>query len=222
MRFNATLTVGAAALSSLLLVAVAEASDKSMYEVEITNVTQGQSFTPMIVVTDRDPVPIFALGDAASDELATLAEGGATGPLEELFEEEGATVHVDDGGLLGPGETRVLLVDAGRRARYLSLAGMLLPTNDTFVALNSIRLPKRGQATHAAVAYDAGTEENDQDCESIPGPLCGGEPDSLPAETDEGYVYVSNGFHDLGDEVLGPVVYDWKNPVAVIKIQRSR
>jgi len=209
------------ALLSGLVVTSAQASDV-MYEVQITNVTKGQSFTPIIVITDRHAVPFFELGEAASAELASLAEGGNTDPLAEQFVAEGSHVHQDDGGLLGPGETRVLLVSAQRKARRVSLAGMLLPTNDTFMALNSVRLPRFGQATYTVRAYDAGTEANDQDCANIPGPLCGGEADSAADDTDEGYVYVSNGFHDLGTGRLEPETYDWRNPVAVIKIERSR
>ena len=74
-------------------------------------------------------------------------------------------------------------------------------------------------------AYDAGTEYNDQDCANIPGPRCGGAGfDPVPAEGDEGYVHISNGFHELDAEpiveILGPHVYDWRNPVAVITVTR--
>ena len=97
-------------------------------------------------------------------------------------------------------------------------------TNDTFVALNGVRLP-RTTATYTAIAYDSGTEANDQNCRNIPGPRCGGEGFSPgPNAGDEGYVYVSNGFHDLGNNrrLLGPAVYDWRNPVARITVRRVR
>ena len=74
-------------------------------------------------------------------------------------------------------------------------------------------------------AWDAGTEANDQNCLHIPGPRCGGEALSAPAATDEGYVCLSNGFHDLGDgtgEVLKPSEYTWNNPVALVTIKRIR
>lgn len=217
-----TAAAAAVVLSALLFAASAQANDGMMYEVKITNVTKAQSFTPIIIATDRNRIRFFELGEPASDALATMAEAGNTDLLAESFLEKGAAVYQDDGGLLGPGETRVFSIEVGSRDRYLSLSGMLLPTNDTFVALNSVKLPRHRQTTYTALGYDAGTEQNDQDCASIPGPLCGGEPDSAAAETDEGYVYVSNGFQDLGEEVLGPVMYDWRNPIAQINIKPIR
>ena len=73
-------------------------------------------------------------------------------------------------------------------------------------------------------AYDAGTEDNDQSCANIPGPRCGGE--GFVSGGGEGFVHISNGFHDLGDtdengaEVLGPATYDWRNSVARITVKR--
>jgi hypothetical protein len=106
---------------------------------------------------------------------------------------------------------------------------MLIPTNDTFFALNRQRLPLRGSVTFFAEAYDAGTETNDQNCSNIPGPRCGGEGLSTGINSgDEGFVHVGNGFHELGEgdgatgEVLRPFQYDWRNPVAMIRIKRVR
>jgi hypothetical protein len=106
----------------------------------------------------------------------------------------------------------------------LSLAGMLLPTNDNFVALNGISLPRSGGRQHLALAYDAGTEINDQSCRNIPGPLCGGE--GVSAGSGEGRVHVGNGIHDLGSEdedgfqIISPMPYDWRNPVALVTVKR--
>jgi hypothetical protein len=46
---------------------------------------------------------------------------------------------------------------------------MLNPTNDSFVALNNVRLPRFGR-TYTAIAYDAGSEINDELCVNIPSP----------------------------------------------------
>ena len=101
--------------------------------------------------------------------------------------------------LTGPGESASIEIRGPKRDGLLSMAAMLIPTNDTFVSLNGVELPRCGQRTYIAVAYDAGTEANDQNCANIPGPRCGGEGASqLPAGGDEGFVHVSNGFHELG------------------------
>ena len=89
------------------------------YEVTVTNVTNGQTFTPILVVSHRPGVRLFELGQPGRP--------GAGGDRR--------------GGLLGPGETVVIPIMAKGQFRRLSLAGMLIPTNDPFVALNGVALP---------------------------------------------------------------------------------
>jgi len=200
------------------------------YEVTITNITRGQTFTPQLVVTHSSSVELFEVGQPASGELEILAESGNTQPMTDSLEALGYRVGevktVD--GLLGPGESTVTTISAiPYRQSFISMAAMLIPTNDTFVALNRVRLPLHGEKNIFLKAYDAGTEMNDQNCANIPGPRCGGQGDSVGVnDGDEGYVYIGNGFHSLGvddgagNEILGPLVYDWRNPVARISIRR--
>lgn len=221
-----------AALATLALAAShAVADPRVTYEVTITNITQGQTFTPFLLATHKPSIALFEPGAAASPELEVLAEGGATGPLAEALEGAGNAVGeiVSGDGLLLPGDSLTFEIRGDLGRAYLSLAAMLIPTNDTFVALDTVRLPFRGSATYYARAYDAGTEENDQSCAHMPGPRCGGEGHSpVPGPGDEGFVHIGNGFHELGDtdaggaEVLGPATYDWRNPVAKITITALR
>lgn len=191
------------------------------YEVTITNLTRGQSFTPQLVVAHRRNSAIFELGKPASEALEILAEGGDTSPLTDELANV-TTQATTIGGLLEPGQTVSTVIRGNPGRDVLSLAAMLIPTNDTFVALNGVPLPRRGVRTHMAPAYDAGTEENDQSCANIPGPRCDGE--GFNPAPGEGYVYIGNGFHDLsadgGAEILGPLVYDWRNPVARVVVRR--
>ena len=198
------------------------------YEVTITNITPGQTFTPQLVVTHPREVSLFELGEPASVELEILAEGGDTAPLTESVADQSFDAQTI-GGLLGPGESSSIVVSGPKWGGYLSVAAMLIPTNDNFFAVNGLRLPFRGASTVLVPAYDAGTEYNDQSCQNIPGPRCGGEGYSAePAEGDEGFVHIGNGFHEIGDfdsngfEVLGPKVYDWKNSVAKVTVKRVR
>jgi len=206
------------------------AGHPSSYEVTITNITKGQTFTPIILATHRQSISLFELGSPASEALEIMAEGGNTAPLAEMLDDAEAKVTDVQAGdsLLGPGETITFKIKGNSRRDSLSLAGMLIPTNDTFVALNSVHLPRWGSVSYLAQAYDAGTEANDQSCGNIPGPRCGGEGYSpVPGPGDEGFVHVSNGFHELGDidddgfEVLGPATYDWRNPVARVTVRRG-
>ncbi|QFU74787.1 hypothetical protein EY643_03485 [Halioglobus maricola] len=189
------------------------------YEVTITNLTLGQSFTPQLVATHRGSEMMFSLGQPASAGLERLAEGGDTsGVLEELGNRVAYATTID--GLLGPGQSVTTTVMATGQEKFFSVAAMLLPTNDTFMAANGVKLPTQGKVTYMVPAYDAGTEANDQDCMNIPGPTCGGAPFSDPAEDDEGFVHISNGFHDLGGDTLSPAAYDWRNPVARVVVKR--
>jgi hypothetical protein len=201
------------------------------YQVTITNITQGQTFTPFLLTTHQSSIGLFELGSAASAELEQLAEGGATGPLADVLDEAGKAVGdvVQGDALLAPGQSITVTLRGDGGIQYLSLAAMLIPTNDTFVALDMVDLPNKGSVTYFAQAYDAGTEANDQSCANMPGPRCGGAGYSpVPGPGDEGFVHVGNGFHELGDvdadgfEVLGPATYDWRNSVAKITITQKR
>jgi hypothetical protein len=99
-----------------------------------------------------------------------------------------------------------VVVSAKHGARRISLASMMLPTNDGFIALDSVPAPRHGSSTFYSPGYDAGTEANDELCASIPGPTCGG-------------AGLSPG-DNPGDEKFVHIHYDWRNPVAKITISR--
>ena len=73
-------------LIAMLLGSSAALADGSSqrYAVTITNVTAGQTFTPMLVVTHKPSVGLFTLGEPASYELALVAESGHIGPLAAM------------------------------------------------------------------------------------------------------------------------------------------
>jgi len=200
------------------------------YEVTITNITPGQTFTPQLVVTHPVNAILFRLGEPASAELEILAESGDTGPLMDALSAV-ATDITTIPGLLGPGEQASVVVSGNPGRDYLSVAAMLIPTNDTFVAMNRVKLPRSGAIQQLVPAYDAGTEYNDQNCANIPGPQCGGAGQGSspgPNETDEGFVHIGNGMHELGDvdelgnTIIDPKTYDWRNSVARITVRRMQ
>ena len=211
-----------AVLVSMLLASstvLADGAGHRKYAVTITNITSGQTFTPLLVVTHKRSISLFEPGEPASAELATLAESGDVAPLAAVLDGMPAGVFATaaSGDLLGPGESVTVEIRGGSPFRRISIAGMLIPTNDTFVALNSAYLPIRDQS-YTVPAYDAGSEFNDELCANIPGPTCGGTGDSV--EDGEGYVHISRGISGIGD--LEPTNYDWRNPVARISIKRIR
>jgi hypothetical protein len=188
------------------------------FEVTVTNLSPGISFTPLLIATHSGKVAMFQPGQPASEALGVMAEGGDTGPLQMVLRDSGQVLDaVSTSGLLAPGASVTVRVKGNSRFDRLSIAGMLLPTNDGFVGLNSAELPwDRATVTLTLGGYDAGTELNDERCANIPGPLCmgaGGSPG-----TAEGFVHVHNGIHGIAD--LSAAKYDWRNPVAQVTIRR--
>ncbi len=211
-----------AAFATVLMgVAVADESAHGgrNFDVTITNITPGISFTPLLVATHSPRISAFNLGKPASEALSILAEGGDTGPMTALLTSSGEALDaVSTSGLLGPGASVTVRVQAKGRFDRLSIAAMLLPTNDGFVAVNSYDLPwDRRAVTVTAIGYDAGSEPNDERCANIPGPHCGGVGPS-PGASGEGFVHVHGGIHGFAD--LNASTYDWRNPVALVTIRR--
>lgn len=205
-------------LAAALTGAQAQSANGPMYEVTITNVTRGALFTPILVASHRTNVKLFDLGQPASADLAILAEDGDIAPLAQALRADSRVIDVANStGLLEPGQSVTVRV-AAQSADRISLAAMILPTNDGFIALNGVAAPRFGSEEHWVPGYDAGSEPNDERCAAIPGPQCGGEGAS-PSAGGEGYVHVHAGIHGIAD--LKAEEYDWRNPVAVVTIRKS-
>lgn len=192
-------------------------NDKT-YEVTVTNITIGESFTPILSAAHRTGIRFFELGTPAIAPLADLAEGGNVMPLKDVLDGSdlvsGVTVSP---GLLTPGNSVTFEISTSDRYARFSLAAMLIPTNDTFVALNAVKFPAYGTRTYLANAYDAGSEPNDELCVNMPGPACGGE-GSSPEADGEGYVFSSPGIHGEGDLLVS--AYGFSGAVAKVTISR--
>ena len=133
---------------------------------------------------------------------------------------------VADGPVL-PGDSASVKLEISKRSRsrLISVAGMLVSTNDALFAARDIWFLGRRNVIVMAPAYDAGSEKNTEACEDIPGPPCG-DPNEHPADGEEGYVHVHAGIYGIApieDEDaprLIPAERNWNNPVAKITIRR--
>ncbi len=204
----------AALFSIILSTAYAE-----LYEVTVTNLTRGQVFSPVFAVTHNPNQALFTAGEAATPELAALAQDANADDLADLLSSTpGFNEIVHGTSAIPPGKSETLLIHGNRRARFISLASMLVTTNDAFMAVNSMRLPHRSSMM-TVPAYDAGAEANDESCAYIPGPPCGSA-NATSNEAGEGFIHIHSGIHGVGD--LNAAEYDWRNPVAKISIRRVR
>lgn len=209
----------AVAAAFFSLAAVAHAQPGTTYRVTITNLTRSQPITPPVVATHNIGFHVFVPGTVAPPPLVTLAEEGVPTELALALEEIGIVhdVAVGDGPLL-PGESTSVEVEARGKAVFLSAVGMLASTNDGFFGLDAFYLPGPPWYRHVeAPAYDAGSEENNELCEFVPGPPCNSIFSRAP-DGAEGVVTVHNGIHGVGD--LPEPVWDWHNPVVRIDVLR--
>lgn len=199
-------------------------ADDVSYNVRITNLTRGQVFTPILVSTHKGGLKSFQPGQPAIPEVTAIAESGNTGPaieaLNSLIPANLVKEAKDSGGVLPPGQSTTVTINGGDDFSHITVLSMLIPTNDAFLAVNGMPLPEGDEAvTYRSVAYDAGSEMNDELCANIPGPpdVCSGE--GLSEADGEGYVHVHAGIQGVGE--LTSANYDWRNPVAEIVIERA-
>ncbi|MDT3435615.1 spondin domain-containing protein [Haloarcula sp. 1CSR25-25] len=243
---RSVLTAGGAALGGLTLggASVAAQSDNDngngarSYRVTITNLTPGQPFTPPAVALHRPSVEVFAVGNEANEPTQQIAENGNLGPLLELIEEtdairasaagESPLVPKDDPGDTGLPYYQELHLEADASARYLTFISMLIATNDGFVGLDTVPLPREtnSSVTYYANGYDAGTEQNTELFEDLVPPaktlILGGEPEgtdeSDPDIAEDGVITPHPGIKGVGN--LPPSVYDWDEPAAVLQVEQ--
>ncbi|MEO1335020.1 MAG: spondin domain-containing protein, partial [Myxococcota bacterium] len=158
-------------------------STDSGFMVEVTNTSGGSAFpgilTPVAWAIHEGADPLFTNGGEASAGLEQLAEDGAPGGLvtEMMADSRVANAAAEamvvgaDAGPLMPGASYQFMVTPTATERYLSLFSMIVPSNDTFLALTPVALlDDAGEARSevdiaadiaaALGAWDAGTEGN--------------------------------------------------------------
>lgn len=228
-------------LLALLVFALPFALAQSMtstLRLTITN-TSNQTLSPPVLIAHDASYAPFVPGDAATPELARLAEDGDAGDLTSVARVAPGVVAVTVADApLPPGESVTLEIPAGD-AHYLTLVGMLVTTNDAFVAWTSSVAGLTMNATMTAPmddaetsdgamapmvmtpsfadgvvrVFDAGSEANTERCEHVPGPPCGS-PGARVPEGAEGAVALHGGILGLGD--LDPAAWGWTHPVVTV------
>lgn len=205
-------------------------------EVTVTNLTQGMYYTPLVITAHTSDAMVFRSGSVASAELQAIAEGGAIDGMVGVLDSVSAdTVANPAGGLLAPGMSTTAMLTNADGNDYLSIAAMLLPTNDGFVGLDSWMIPtEAGTYTFTLNAYDAGTEANDEIVNGggmsgvagipvDPGMKSGTGATGLASMESNTYVHIHPG--NIGDDDaeggnsdLDNTVHRWLNPVAKVTV----
>lgn len=215
-------------IAASLLGLFSAASQAQDLTVTLTNLTQGIYFTPVIAAAHDADASIFHSTEAASEELKALAEGGSIAGVSSLLAGYNADIVENPAaGLLNAAASTSFELTSSDGNDYLSIAAMMLPTNDGFVGLDSWEIPtEAGTYTVYLNAYDAGTEANDELIDSIPaapGGDAGTGGSGLTDNQANSNVHIHRGVlgdTDLegGESDLDSRVHRWLNPIAKLTV----
>ena len=228
-KLTTLLSVSAIAFSSSAVMA----QDLS---ITVTNLTQGLHFTPIVTSAHPSDSHIFMSGTTATSELQTMAEGGDISGLVSLLSNLDANTNENPAaGLLAPGLSTTYTLTNDSANTHLSLAAMVLPSNDGFVGLDSWEIPtEAGTYTINLNAYDAGTEANNEvvngggapgvlGIPAAPGGDAGTNGTGVTDTESNTTVHIHRG--NLGDDMvdggksdLNNSIHRWLNPVAKLTI----
>lgn len=196
------------------------------FELSVVNLTLGQPLSPIAVIAHGADQRLFTIGEAASPGLEQLAESGDNSELIAQFD---ARASVSGDTPLGPGASTTLTLELDSddtSATFLSVASMLVNTNDAITGLNAIDVS--GLAIDEAlsfnsVAYDSGTEANSEAAGTIPGPADGGEGFNAARDDIADQVTMHGGVVTADDGLSSSVLnqtHRFDNPVARFVIRR--
>jgi len=206
-------------------------SEIATYTITYRNITDAQYLTPPNFAAHSKGSGIFQRNQPASAGLEAVAEAGdvpaLAGELAASIDANGLGVSGvgftagTTPGPIGPGAEVTFEVTTDEA--HLSIASMLVCTNDGFAGLDSWHLPVQdGQSRSVRLhAFDAGTEVNTEAAEDlVPAPFCelGAGAGANLSPSEGGVVSPHQGIKGVGDLASH---LDWNGPVAEITVSRG-
>ena len=176
-----------------------------------------QPLSPPLFVVHTDRVQVWAPGQIATHVVAAIAEDANHVPAVSAYTGFPGVkqVFTGAGGPIPSGGSSTYTVQTRGKFDRLSIVTMLVNTNDGFTGLASLQLRGSG-TTVKTIAWDDGSEKDNQLKAFIPGPCCGHpfvrDPEGQPIHRHAG---IRPGVGDLS-----PALYGWTGPVARITITR--
>jgi Spondin_N len=212
--------LGALVAAALLIPAAGSSPNQDRtWDVTITNLTRpgSQPLSPPLFVVHSARADVWGVGEIATHPVAAIAEDANNAPAEAAFAQlEGVSdVFTGAGGPTPPGASRTYTVETSGHFNRLSVLTMLVNTNDGFTGLDSQHLAGRGEA-RSTMAYDAGSEVNNELIGFIPGPCCN---HPFVRDPEGELIRMHEGITGRGD--LSPETYGWSGPVARIQVSRG-
>lgn len=221
------------ATSALVLAGCSDDDDKysalHSYTISVTNLTPNQPMSPLLVLNHNSSYELFSLNQSASVPLEHLAESGSTEQLLALTDSNANVYYGESGsGIITPGsgDSVTITIDP-YKAGYLSVASMLVNTNDAFIGETglSVKSLAVGESYQMNMnVWDAGTELNDELAASIPGPAGGGEGYNGARNDDRDAVTIHPGVISQDDGLATSVLtssHRFLNPGAKLIITRT-
>ncbi|MDJ0954939.1 MAG: spondin domain-containing protein [Acidimicrobiia bacterium] len=227
MKRKAMLVLALALLASVAVVPAALARSGGQdytYRVTVENLSENQTITPVVSATHNGDFRLFRNGQAASNGIQQLAENGGVPVLaaELMANANVGGVAVIGSAPIAPGDYVSSVISTDPAHRRLSLAAMLICTNDGFAGQSSMVLPHAlgAERTYYANSFDAGTEVNTEAYADLVPPCdgLGGTGMSNPALAENGVVHPHPGIGGGGD--LTYADHGWNDPVLRITIER--
>ena len=194
------------------------------FTVQVTNLTNAQPLSPIAAIAHSEGM-LWQIGEPASAALELMAEEGDN---SELLATDFAMASSSAESPLPPGEQVALMLSTEQLdSLKISLATMLVNTNDAFTGLNAIdvsSLAVNESLSRTSFAYDAGTEANSEAQGTIPGPADSGEGYNEMRD-DINRVAMHPGVVSQDDGLTNSVLtsqHKFDNPVARITITRTQ
>lgn len=216
--------IAALGITSLLLISGCDddASVTPSYQVTVTNVTNNQPLSPLLLVLHGSEYQPVVSGQSASIGLEVLAESGNnTMMMSEAISADATAISGE--GLMLPGASEQFEVTSDEM--QLSLISMLVNSNDAIATIEGLKLDKivLGEShTVYAIAYDAGTEGNSEAASDIPGPAGGGEGYNVVRD-DVDVVHIHPGILSQADGNPSSTLdesHRFSSPIAKVVIER--
>lgn len=196
------------------------------YSVSVTNLTNNQALSPIGAILHNSGYHAYSLGDAADNALEILAESGDNSALLGSAAADTMVIDTTSGsGMIAPGNSETINVLGYSNNSRLTLATMLVNTNDAFSAIDAVDISELVSGESLVLyanVYDAGTETNSEAAADVPGQ--GGEGFNASRD-DRNFVAVHAGVVSMDDGLTGSALdqsYRFDNPVAKIVVTRTQ
>jgi hypothetical protein len=199
------------------------------YQVMVTNLTYAQPMSPLALVLHNEG-QLWSIGEMASVALENLAESGDN---SAVLAESIVLSGQGGAGLLLPGMSEMVdisytVTDVNNAPMMLSLATMLVNTNDAFTGINALAVNNLAVGESISLttsSYDSGTEKNSELMTTIPGPASGGTGEGFNAERDDiDKVAMHSGIVSADDGLMVSALtqaHRFDNPTLAVMVTRT-